>query len=391
MGRPRNEGAKDLPPGLFLYPGRDAYIKLGAMKPLTLEGVRTREDALPVYWEFRRIYDAERSAKTAEALFARIVTAAKGGDTLTVAGYAKAWRENHLPALLKRSGEPLSTKTRADYASMIRSQVETHAPFQTLAIAGARTQHARAFLAQWIASPFFYNYMKAVCARFFQQAVDEGLLEENPCTNVRRRPTQKRKIVVPMDHYLAITKQLEEWEARACDLIYLASHRPGDVLRLEDRPPSVRYELRRGREVVVLGLKPTKNDAAIDIYDDVAKNGGIHATLEWFRAWRKAQNFVGVHHVVVYPRDGSPWRRYIGRPISVKYLSDRFRWALAQAGVAGKYQLRDLRKTGLNEEARKAGKPTNKGAHKTQAMRAYYVVDVIPQRARNNLAVLRAK
>lgn len=389
MGRPRNEGSKDLPPGLFLYPGRDAYIKLGDMKPLTIKGVRTRAEALPLYWEFRRIYDAERSAKNTEALFAQIVTAAKGGDVTTVAAYAKNWREKHLPILLARSGEPLSKKTRVDYASIVRAQVEEHDVFKTLAISGARTKHLRAFLAQWIGSPHFYNYALSVSSRFFQQAVDEGLLEDNPAANVNRRPTPKRKVVVPMDHYLAITKKLEEWEARACDLIYLASHRPGDVLRLEDRPPSVRYELRRGRKVVVLGLKATKNKEAIDIYDDVEKNGGIEATLQWFREWKARQNFVGIHHVVVYPRYGSPMRRVIGRPLSVKYLSGRFRWATAQCGLKGKYQLRDLRKTGLNDEARKAGKATNKGAHKTQEMREYYVVDVIPQRARSTLAVLR--
>ena len=56
----------------------------------------------------------------------------------------------------------------------------------------------------------------------------------------------------------------------------------------------------------------------------------------------------------------------------------------------GRYTLRDLRKKGLTDEARIAGKATNKGGHKTEQMREYYVVGGLPQRARSNLAVLRS-
>lgn len=389
MGRPRKDGQKDLPPGLYLYPGRNAYIKLGPMQPVEI-GTRDRAEALAIYWEFRRIYDAEQTGKKTERLVADLTTAAKGGDVVTIAGYAKAWRETHLPTLLKRDGEPLSGKTRADYARMLKGQVEAHAAFRELAISGARTKHVRAFLAQWIGSPNFYNYMKSLCSRMFQQAVDEGLLEENPVANVRRRPVPNRKVVVPMDHYLAITNKLREWEARACDLVYLASHNPKDVLRLEDREPFVRYQTRRSRQVVVLAIKRSKTSEAIDIFDDIDKDGGIESVLQWFRAWKQAQDFVGVHRFVVYPREAR--RRFVGRPVSVNYLSKRFSWAVLEAGFPkGKYVLRDLRKTGLTDEAKKAGKATNKGAHKTEQMREYYVVGGLPQRARNNLAVLRGK
>ncbi len=78
------------------------------------------------------------------------------------------------------------------------------------------------------------------------------------------------------------------------------------------------------------------------------------------------------------------------KPISVAYLSRKFSEAVVAAGFsAGAYVLRDLRKKGLTDEARKASKATNKGGHKTKEMQEYYVVGGVPKRARNNLSVLR--
>jgi len=119
--------------------------------------------------------------------------------------------------------------------------------------------------------------------------------------------------VLPMADYLKITGCLEEWEARACDLIYLVSHRPSDVLRLRDEEPWVRYELREGRRVVVISFTATKNGQAIEIVDDATSQGGIAATLEWFRRWRAKQGIVS-KTAVVFPT--SARRRDAGQPVS---------------------------------------------------------------------------
>jgi hypothetical protein len=49
------------------------------------------------------------------------------------------------------------------------------------------------------------------------------------------------------------------------------------------------------------------------------------------------------------------------------------------------YQLRDLRKRRLTDEALTAGKATDKGAHSTEAMRNYYVLNKPPMRHGNTL------
>lgn len=387
MGRPRKH-QKDLPPGLYCYPGRSCYIQLGDMKPVALK-TQDKAEALTIYWEFRRIWDAERAGQHAETLTERLAVAAKGGDVMTIAAYARHWRETHLPRLLRKNGKPLANDTREAYGRILEHQIEADADLQQRAIGAASTRDVRQFLARWIATPNYYNHIKAVLSRMFQQAVDEGKLDSNPVADVIRRAVKRREVYCPMEHYLAITAELADWQARACDLVYLISHRPGDVLALEDRAPFIRYETRRGRKVVVVSFTPTKNEQAIEIIDDVETEGGIESALQWFRDWKKAQELV-TPRLVVFPRGSR--RRDVGRPVPVDYLSRRLAEAVVKAGLRkGAYQLRDLRKKGLTDEARIAGKATNKGAHKTQAMREYYVVGGVPARHRNQLTVLRGR
>lgn len=385
MARPRDT-QKDLPPGLYCYPGRNCYVQLGEMKPVNLN-TQDRAEAIAMYWGFRQLYDAERSAKQAETIADQLRVAAKGGDVTTVAEYARRWREKYLPTLLKRNGKPISEKTRADYSRMIEHQVEPNEIFDALSVGRVTVRDVRGFLSRWIGSPAYYNYVKAVLSRMFAQAVDEGLLDANPCTDVTRRATARREVVVPMEDYVRITGCLEEWEARACDLVYLISHRPGDVLRLRDEAPFVSYWVQGGRRVVRVSFTAAKNEQAVEIVDDAGAEGGIEATLQWFRRFKEAQGIVS-KGVVVYPTTAR--KRDIGRPVSRDYLSRRFAEAAVAAGFeAGTYTLRDLRKTGLTDEARIAGKATDKGGHKTEQMKQYYVVGGVPQRVRNNLVVVR--
>lgn len=387
MARPRDMN-KDLPPGLYCYPGRSCYIQIGNMKPVNLN-TQDRKEALEIYWAFRRIWDAERANKRAEEISERLELAAKGGDVTTVADYAKSWREQHLPTLLKKNGKPISKATREAYTRMLEHQVETYEPFQTLAVGSVHTKEVRQFLARWMSAPAYYNYVKAVLARMFAQAVDEGLLDSNPVADVTRRAVARREVVCPMADYLKITAHLEEWEQRACDLAYLVSHRPSDVLALQDKEPTVRYETRDGVDVVALAFTATKNEQAVEIVDAVNTQGGIAEALAWFRKWKEDQGIISPY-VVCYPKTAR--KRDIGRAVSRDYLSRRFAEAVLYAGFpAGTYTLRDLRKTGLTDEARLAGKATDKGGHKTEQMKQYYVVGGVPSRVRNNLVVMRGR
>lgn len=199
MGRPRQAGQKDLPPGLYVYDDRDSFIKLKGMKhQLTLDGVRDREEAIKLYWKFVYRWEAAQQAKQAEQLQEKIEAVADGADpAITVAAYTKTWREKHLPKLVTKKGRVISKKTLGDYERMLRLQVEPNEHFQKLGLAGAGKTHVRRFLGKWISNPRHYNNFKSLLARMFSDAIAEGLCEDNPTADIERRPVAGRDVYVP--------------------------------------------------------------------------------------------------------------------------------------------------------------------------------------------------
>ena len=370
VGRPRKIN-KDLPPGLFCYPGRNCYIRLGEMRPVDLH-TKDKAEALAIYWEFRRAWDMEQASRHAESITTQLQAAAKGCDRLTVAGYAENWRKTKLPTLAKPNGKLLSKKTRADYARMLKNQVEKFEPFKTIALSAVTTKDMRQFLAQWIDSPHHYNYTKSLLSRMLQFSVDEGLLDSNPIDSIRRRPVAKRDVYMPNDHYVAITAKMTDFEARACDLLYLISHRPKDVLSLKDAQIDGN----------IIRFTASKNDVDMEI----EMNEDLAETIRWVRD-RKTEQGIVSPHLVVYPTSSK--RRHIGKPLSAGYLSRKFADAVIAAGLTkGKYTLRDIRPKGLTDEFLVAG-DSDKGGHKTEAMKQHYRRVRLPMRAKNNLRRIR--
>lgn len=329
---------------------------------------KDRTEALAIYWEFRRTWDAEQGTKHAEIISSQLEAAAKGCDRLTIAGYAEDWRKTKLATLAKPDGKLLSKKTRADYTRMLKNQIEKYEPFKTIALSAVTTKHMRQFLAQWIDSPHHYNYTKSLLSRMLQFSVDEGLLDVNPIDSVRRRPVAKRDVYMPNDHYVAITSKLSDFESRACDLLYLISHRPKDVLSLKEAQIDGN----------IIRFTASKNDVDMEI----EMNEDLAESIQWFRDWKTEQGIVSPY-LVVYSTSSK--RRHIGKPISVGYLSRKFAAALISADLPkSKYTLRDIRPKGLTDEFLVAG-DSDKGGHKTEAMKQHYRRVRLPMRAKNNL------
>jgi hypothetical protein len=205
-----------------------------------------------------------------------------------------------------------------------------------------------------------------------QSAIDDGLIETNPITAIVSRPVMERTVYISDDDYVAVTGKLETWQAKACDLLYMVSHRPNDVLSLRE-DQVIDNEIR---------FTARKNDVdmAIEMNDDLA---GI---VEWFKQWKADLNIVSPH-LVVYPTTSR--RRSIGKPVSVGYLSRKFAEAVVAAGFEpGTYALRDIRPKGLTDEFRIAG-DSDKGGHLTDVMKRRYRRIRLPMRAKNNLRKIR--
>jgi hypothetical protein len=285
--------------------------------------------------------------------------------------YCDTFRSKKLPTLAKKKGKPLSEKTRGDYARMLRNQVEKSAEL-AVPITEVKPTLLRKYLSRWLGKPSHYNYQKAVLSRVMQSAIDDGLIETNPITAIVSRPVMERTVYISDDDYVAVTGKLETWQAKACDLLYMVSHRPNDVLSLRE-DQVIDNEIR---------FTARKNDVdmAIEMNDDLA---GI---VEWFKQWKADLNIVSPH-LVVYPTTSR--RSSIGRPVSVGYLSRKFAAAVVAAGFEpGTYALRDIRPKGLTDEFRIAG-DSDKGGHLTDVMKRRYRRIRLPMRAKNNLRKIR--
>ena len=187
--------------------------------------------------------------------------------------------------------------------------------------------------------------------------------------DVKRRGVAPSTTYITDDHYVRIRDALpEEWFKRACDLIYLLSHRPGGVLSL--------------RETDIVDNEICFTTRKTDQDMEIEANSDLIETIEWFRAWKRQQN-IHSPHLVCYPRHMA--RRFIGKPVPVEYLSRRFTDAVETAGFArGTYTLRDLRPKGLTDEFEVAG-DSDKGGHKTETMKCRYRRKRLPMRAKSNL------
>lgn len=381
MGRPRKEGNKDLLP--YLYVDRDGYyyVRHPATGVRAYLGTKDRAKAKELYRSATLSWEDEVLRAQAEKIANRIRGATNSTKSVTTSGYAATFR-SRLPYIRKRNGNLLSAKTIADYSRML-TRVEKHEPFLAPLI-DVGVDVCRQFLSPWrLSKPHYHNYMKALLARMFQAAVDDGLIRQSPMDDVNKTPTPTRDIYIKDAPYVAITEHMEEWEARACDLLYFVSHRPSDVLALTDA--NISYYEQRSTRWVQLTFTAAKNDQPMEIFD--LADGVLEETLQWFRDWKRSQGIISPYFVV-YPTTSR--RRSIGKPVSTEYLSRRFAAAVVLAGYAkGAYQLRDVRKKGLNDEAILAGKPTEKGGHNTEQMKRHYVTSRLPKRVRNRLRGLR--
>lgn len=315
----------------------------------------------------------------------RVAESPAGGQSF--AAFCADFREKVLPTLVKKNGQPLARKTWADYERMLRNQIEPAAAFAS-PIVSITTQTLRQYLSQWIGAPTYYNYMRTILTRVWVYAVDCGAVASNPMDGITKRPVGKRTAYVSNDDYVRILAQLDEFPARACDLLYLVSHNPVDVLNLQESQVTSgeREDPATGerRATVEIALKRNKTTVAVEIWDWA--DGDLATTVEWFRARKRAQKIVS-QHLVVYGTDSR--RRSIGTPVSVEYVSRRFAQAVVAAGLPkGSYTLRDLRPKGLTDEFLAAG-DSDKGGHKTEAMKRHYRRVELPMLAKNNLHLLR--
>lgn len=382
-------GNRDLPP--YLHADKAGfYIVHPTTRRKARLGTRDRKAALAIYGDVIPKIRGEVAKADAERIAGRLrAVALPRESSVSLADYCATFRADVLPGLTKKNGEPMGEKTRDDYGRMLEKQIEP-SKAAAVALADADAMTVRAILKPWINKEAFYNHLKAALSRVFGHAVLEGLLPRNPVKDVDRRPTKKRKVTIQHDHYAAAMSHLHDWQAMACDLLYLIAARPGDTLRLTeddferwDAPKVV--ELDDGRSVRLWGVlryRASKNKAPVEI----EVNDALNDVLTWFMEWKRDRFIISRHFVVFPPR----WRGGMqGKPVTVESLSRHFQAAVRAAGIpAGTYSLRDIRPTGLTDDWLEGGDGA-KGGHKTEQMKQHYRRAEVPFRATNTLSAIR--
>ena len=390
MGRNRSRRNADL----VQYPGlhRDSkgyfFIKSPINKKQASLGTKDKATAIRLWRPIARKWDETIEADEVNRIAERLNAAS---DVLSFSEYCKKYRETRLAKATKRNGEALGAKTANDYRLMLKNQIEPHKGFN-VSIKQLDTKAVRQYLAAYMDRPATYNYHLSIISRVCNEALDEGLIDTSPATDIQRRARVKRKTYIDDETYLAITGELTEWEAKVCDLIYMVGGRPGDVLQLKHT------DISDG----IIHYTAAKNTQSLEI----EMNRDLAALVAWFYSWKRKQGVLS-RHVACYPRTARQDMR--GKPLSVPYMSRKFTAACRKLGYVMRdksghpvdsngdkvdvnsaktlYELRDLRPKGLTDEFL-AGGENNKGGHKTEAMKQHYRRVSVPIKAASNVKAL---
>ncbi|GAB3684021.1 hypothetical protein [Salinisphaera aquimarina] len=387
-----------MPIGLYRDKAGTYYVK----HPVTQHqaSLRTKDErsARAMYDRMRQIWESDVE-KHRDDLIARKMSRPATGSDQKIAAYAADWRVRRLPKLLKKNGKPLADNTRKAYEGFMRREVEKWTPFVDTAIGEATPTLLRQFLRGWIDSPSAYNYVLAGLTRLFRDAVDECLIDANVCKDIDRRSVPQSEVYVTNAQYIDIIRKVEagagyesdterEWIARAVDLIYLVSHNPQDVLSIRDAKIDICNKPIQDQETgemlyAEIPIARGKTGQEVVIY----ANEDLLEIIEFFRAWKRQQRLMS-EYLVCYPLSmPTRWRRLVGHKVAVAHISRRFTAGARAAGLDG-LTLRDVRSKALSDEYVVAGN-SDKGGHKTQAMKEHYRRVKLPMRARSDLRRLK--
>lgn len=390
--------------------------KQGSLKTRNFEIAVKRWAALQVIWE------KETGDQVTEKLVSRLagLSAPKSrGRNLFLKDLLREWREDVLGYKVDsngklvlgkcrvlaqrghRRGKPIAAPTRRDYGNdclQLEAEESTRFPLSAPDI----IDRTRELLSPWLDRPTHYNGLRNTLARIYAYAIQRGLLGKNPCRDIDKTIEPRRELLIPDEIYAAITNKLlvhrlnkrdfnGEWRAKICDLIYAISQQPIDVFGMQENQIKRYLETidLDGRQVKVLGhisIARHKTGVGGHIY----MNHFLRDLVDWFGEFKRQQHTISPS-LLVYPNYMDMRSR--GKPVSHRTMSNWWKEAreIAKKEIDFKhnYQLRDLRKKGLTDEALAAGKATNKGLHDSETMKNFYVIERPPKRAINTLTGIR--
>jgi hypothetical protein len=411
--KPGNEWLQDFP-GLYINEHGTFFVvhpKTGRRSTLK---TKNRSKAIRRWTLVNESWERELYQWSSEDLANRLTALSTPHDPegqVLLCDYMKTWRQDVLGHSIvdgrivwgdckvlalrgPHEGEPIALPTRRDYASDCQ-QIEAAESARFPLSAPDAVQKIRKLLSAWLQTPTHYNGLRNSINRVYLHAVDEGIVQRNPIVDVRKAVVQKRKVLIPDDAYKAITERLcihkhnrrimdGTWRAKICDLMYMMSQQPIDVLGIKEsqgeifpEPILVDGELSYG----VISFKRHKTTVGIQLF----MNQELADLWQWCLDFKKEQQIISPY-LLVNPRYFDMRSR--ASHIRHRTLQSAWREACQEAGYGNKYRLSDLRKKGLTEEFLAQGE-NDKGGHETQLMADHYRLIKPPKRARSTIKILR--
>lgn len=383
VGRPRQQGNKDLPEGL--HPpagGRGAWRMTHPItgKIRTLK-TKVRKEAIRRYWAIRKHY--EKPVEIIAAEFA-------GGERTSE--LIEKYRTHHLKNA-KFKGKPLSDntiRTYDNYLENFRIADDLNVPVKCFDHVDEGPRKIRKYLAPWIDKPKTYNYRLSCLTRFFDWLIDTGQLVRNPCGPIEHRtPVASTVGYMPDNDFISITDRLAERYhqayAYACDWLYLISGHPANMLDVKESQILEKE----------IHYTKTKNDQPVI----VERDSEIDSVIEWFRKYKK-DNSIASPYLIVHPVERNDWielneagkaidKTLARKPIRRQHLYRLFKNAARDRNLHH-YTLRHIRPKASTDETQITGELSNKGAWESEAMMKRYNKKKLPIRVKNNLKRLKA-
>ncbi len=207
--------------------------------------------------------------------------------------------------------------------------------------------HIKRIQRAWGDTPHMCNRRISVLRQVFEYALDEGLVESNPCVGVKRLAEPPRTRYISHEEYRGIWAHGSPDLRVMLDLLYLTGQRIGDVL-------AITHEDVRPDGVFVLQQKTQKRVL-------VAMTPDLRAALDAAAALpRKVRG-----KTILCTLRGS-------RPYSYKTALDMYKRAAEKAGVEDTIP-HDIRAKSLTDAKAQGLDPQALGGHSTMAMTLRYI------------------
>lgn len=243
------------------------------------------------------------------------------------------------PSVLKGRAD----KTVVQYRDMLQRLKKA---FDEFMVEDVKSRHIAQFKQRAASTPNMCNRMISVLSLVFDYAVEQQLVDSNPCVGIKRHPEAKRDRYITDAELAAVRAVSGPRLQLMIDLLYLTGQRIGDVLALRRAailPEGLAFKQEKTGVRLALAWTPTLRqciDSALALHGDMPR-----MTIFFGR---------------------------VSRPVTYRVVHEQWSTACELAGVVDAH-LHDIRAKSLTDAKRQGHDAQALGGHASAAMTERYI------------------